>query len=95
MGASVLLRNDEATDLAVKVVAFVDDKDNLVLLGYDSEEDYEWGVTVNKDQKDLLLQLVRRDFNSDLTFHTFCTALQEVGIPYRLNETTDLEPSGP
>ena len=96
MGASVLVTKHETPDLAVKVVGFIDENDHLVLLGYDSDEYYEWGVTVDKEQKEaLLLSFVKKSFQSDVTFRTFCAWLEETGIPYRLSETTDLEPSGP
>lgn len=69
------------------MVAFVDDGGHVTLLGYNKDEDYEWGVAVDKSHKDLLvLSLIRHSFHSDVTF---CAWLQEMGIPY-----TVLEPLG-
>ena len=98
MGASVLLTKHETTDLGMKVVAFVEENGDLVLLGYDrdQESEHEWEARVHKEQKEpLLLSLVKQCFHSDVTFRSFCAWLEETRIPYKLSETTDLEPSGP
>lgn len=91
MGASVLLTTDETGGANVKLVAYIDENGHLLLVGYNSDEDYEWGVTVDKEQKDLLLlALIKQSFHSDVTFGAW---LEEVGIPYKLNGT--VEPGEP
>jgi len=84
MDQSVLLTPDATAYPDATMVAFVEHAGNVNLLGYDKGEDYEWGVTVDRSHKDLLLlSLIRRSFHSDMTF---CVWLQEVGIPYKVIE---------
>lgn len=84
LGMSVLLMPDATTYPDTTMVAVVEDAGHVNLLGYDKGDDYEWGVTVDRSHKDLLLFfLIRHSFHSDTTF---CAWLQGMGIPYKVTE---------
>jgi hypothetical protein len=98
MGASVLLSKYDTADLGMNVVTFVEENGDLVLVGYDrdKESEHEWEARVGKEQKEaLLLLLVKQCFHSDVTFRSFCSWLDAARVPYKLTETTDIDPSGP
>jgi len=84
LGMSVLLTPDATTYPDTTMVAVVEDAGHLNLLGYDQGDDYEWGVTVDRSHKDLLLFfLIRHSFHSDMIFYGW---LRGMGIPYKVTE---------